>query len=49
MRCKGTKKITIALLTTLFFIAFSAAQVMAAGFTDITPSRYDWVRPYIEK
>jgi hypothetical protein len=49
MSCKGMEKVSIVFLATLLLIAFGATQVMAAGFTDITPSRYDWVRPYIEK
>ncbi len=49
MSSKAMKKISTMLLTTILFIVFSATQVMAAGFTDIIASRYDWVRPYIQK
>jgi len=44
------KKTAIIFLTILFLLSFSSAQVFAATkFTDISASKYDWVRPYIEK
>ncbi len=49
MSGKTIKKISTMLLISVLLIAFGSTQVIAASFTDITPSRYDWVRPYIEK
>ena len=45
------KKIATAFVITLLILSFSTSELFAAGsgFTDITASRYDWVRPYIEK
>lgn len=51
MSSKSIKKISIVCLTTILLTVFCVTQVLAASskFTDITASRYDWVRPYIEK
>lgn len=51
MSSRRLKKATIVFFTTLLLLSFSTAQLFAASlkFTDITASRYDWVRPYIEK
>lgn len=51
MNNKKLKKAFIVLLTAALLLVFSMTPVMAASlkFTDITASRYDWARPYIEK
>lgn len=51
MSGKKMKKISVVFLTTILLLVFSATQISAANlsFTDVTASRYDWVRPYIEK
>jgi len=49
---RGRVKIKNTFLTILLLLAIGSAQVFGANlikFTDITASRYDWVRPYIEK
>lgn len=51
MSCGRIKRITTIFLTILVILSISTAQVCAASlqFTDISASRYDWVRPYIQK
>ncbi|NLZ55014.1 MAG: S-layer homology domain-containing protein, partial [Thermoanaerobacteraceae bacterium] len=51
MSSKRLKRATIIFFTTLLLFCFSTSQLFAASlkFTDITASRYDWVRPYIVK
>ena len=48
---KEFKSIFTAILLLATFIVFTAAPAFAAQlkFNDITASKYDWVRPYIEK
>lgn len=47
MSCGRIKRITTIFLTILVILSISTAQVCAASlqFTDISASRYDWVRP----
>ncbi len=49
MSGRKTRKASIVFLTIILILAFGSTQVMAAGFTDITATKYDWARPYIEK
>jgi len=51
MSSRRVKKIAIIFFTTLLLLSLSTTQLFAASlkFTDVTASRYDWVRPYIEK
>lgn len=48
---KELKTIFTAMLIVATFVVFTAAPAFAAQlkFNDVTASKYDWVRPYIEK